>query len=170
MSSKHSFNNFIHCHSSFNSVNWSCRHLIQRSKNTISCNDVNSHHLISLHLPSAIAHSLTLSACSSGVTAVSVTRSTSFFCFSTCLILSRSEKELHEYDNMHVLHSLTLGAVHIHPWCHTRGLSVWRNSHTRVWVQSCFLWADPHRLADQLVTSEGWVPGKSRLTLLFWDI
>lgn len=65
------------------------------------------------------------------------------------------------YVNMPVLNGSTSGAVHIHPRCHTRGLSVWRNSHTDLWVQSCFLWADSHRLSDQLITPEGWIPGNS---------
>lgn len=64
------------------------------------------------------------------------------------------------YVNMHILNDLTSGAVHIHPWCHTGGLSMWRNSDTSVRVQSYFLWADSHRLSDQLITHEGWIPGK----------
>lgn len=85
------------------------------------------------------------------------------------MFLSRSERCVCVcvYDNMHVLNYMSSGAVHIHPWCHTRGLSMWRNSHTSLRVQSCFLWADPHRLADQLVTSEGWVPGKPDCNLYF---
>lgn len=58
---------------------------------------------------------------------------------------------------------VTSGAVHIHPRCHTRGLSLRRDGHTGVWVQSRLLRADPHRLADQHVTSEGWVPGRPPL-------
>ncbi len=69
-------------------------------------------------------------------------------------------KDVYVHHNMHVLNYLSSGTVHIHPRCHTGGLSVWRNSYSSLRVQSCFLWADPHRLADQLVTSEGRVPGK----------
>lgn len=50
---------------------------------------------------------------------------------------------------------VTSGAVHIHPRCHPRGLSLRRDGHTGVRVQSRLLRADPHRLADQHVTSEG---------------
>lgn len=174
MSSKHSFNNqislsFTVIHPSVQwteaAVIWSKDPKIQFPAMTWTA--IISSHSIS-HQPS-LTHSLCQHAPLVSLLSLLSIQQVSFVC-STCLILSRSKKDLYEYDNMHVLHSLTLGAVHIHPWCHTRGLSVWRNSHTSVWVQSCFLWADPHRLADQLVTSEGWVPGKSELTLLFCDI
>lgn len=55
---------------------------------------------------------------------------------------------------------LCTGAVYLHPRRHPGGLSVRRNSHTRVRVQSSLLRADSHRLPDQLVSPEGWVPGK----------
>lgn len=50
---------------------------------------------------------------------------------------------------------VTSGAVHIHPRCHPRGLSLRRDGHTGVRVQGRLLRADPHRLADQHVTPEG---------------
>lgn len=74
----------------------------------------------------------------------------------------RGVKGVLVHINIHVLNYTSPGAVYLHPRCHSRGVSVWRNSHPSLRVQSCFLWADPHRLADQLVTSERWVPGKPK--------
>lgn len=58
---------------------------------------------------------------------------------------------------------VTSGAVHIHPRCHPRGLSLRRDGHSGVRVQSRLLRADPHRLADQHVAPEGRVPGRRPL-------
>lgn len=151
------------------SLNWSCTHLLERKKILLPRGEVNqkldNHHLTHswLHLPSAIAHSHCLHAHFHSLSRlfVSSMRQVARVLYRLLMFfLYPGVQAVYVYDNMHVLNCLSSGAVHIHPRRHTRGLSMWRNSHTGVRVQSCFLWADPHRLADQLVTSEGRVPGK----------
>lgn len=124
---------------------------------------LESHHLIS----SISRHPPGVSACSLlfGVTRCSCSpHDTLCVCVSVCLIVCRcfnpGAKCGFVCNNVQVLNSVSSGAVYIHPRRHSRGLSVRGNGHPRLRVQGCFLWAHPHRLADQLVTSEGRVPGK----------
>lgn len=103
-----------------------------------------------LHLPSAITHPRHRRAHFHGRGRTSRRLSVLFS------ILPRVEERVPVSDRVCVsFNDVTSGAVHIHPRCHPRGLSLRRDGHTGVRVQSRLLRADPHRLADQHVTSEG---------------
>lgn len=146
---------------------------LKDQKNTISWSQVNQNLTVmifssysSRHLPSVIPHSQSQHArfqFVSQLCVLSVSQVVVSFIVCQCFYLVL--KDVYVYGDVHVLNYMSSGAVYIHSWCHTRGLSMWRNSHTSLRVQSCVLWADPYRLADQLVTSEGRVPGKPNCNL-----
>lgn len=141
-------------------LNQSCSHFTNRPKNTISWAHTNPQTLlISPHShKSSISHHHSPSRQHALPLSVSI-KEVRLPCFLVARIFIFPVVFVYVFDNMRTLNGLTPGAVHIYPWRHTGGLSVWRNSHTSLRVQSRFLRADPHRLADQLVPPEGWIPG-----------